>query len=90
MVNVPETTGYSLDMICLAENPTWIIPQNGKYLVQTVSENSLSKRKSYNLFATTVNKSFEEKKNRWHMTFGCTNQRVTHVSAHPFLYHEEK
>lgn len=88
MINVPETTGYSLDMICLTENPTWLIPRDGKYLVQTVAEHSLSKTKSHNLFATTVNKLYDEKKGKWHMAFGCTNQRVTHVSAQPFSYNE--
>lgn len=88
MLNVSENKGYSIDMVCLAENPEWLIPRDGKYLVQTVAEHELSKTKSHGLFATTVNKHYDEKKKKWYMTFGCTNQRVTHVAAQPFSYHE--
>jgi hypothetical protein len=85
MLNVSENKGYSIDMVCLTENQEWLIPIDGKYLVQTITE-----RKSHNLFATTVNRHYDEKKKKWYMTFGCTNQRVTHVSALPFSYHEKK
>ena len=88
MLNTPETKGYSIDMISLSENPEWLIPKDGKYLVQTVAELTIAKTKSYGLFAITVNKHYDEKKEKWYMTFGCTNQQVTHVSAQPFQYNE--
>jgi hypothetical protein len=88
MINVPETTGYSLDMISLAENKEWFIPRDGKYLIQTVSESKFHPNKTYNLFATNVTKTYDEKKGKWHMSFDCNNQVVTHISAQPFSYNE--
>jgi hypothetical protein len=83
MLNLSENNGYSIDMLCLVENPEWIIPRDGKYLVQTVSN-----RKSHNLFVTTVNRHYDEKKKKCYMSFDCNNQVVTHISAQPFSYQE--
>lgn len=74
-----------LQLIDLSEDPNFVIPRDGKYLVrrETTSGKSVNGiHRSVHYFDCHVTKHFDEKKNVWRNTFDC-HGLVTHVSSEP-------
>ncbi len=76
---------FFIELVSLAENPNFVIPKDGKYLVrrETCTDKTVNGvYRSVNYFDCRVTKHFDEKKKVWRNTFDC-HGLVTHVSPEP-------
>lgn len=76
---------FFIEMINLEQNPNFVIPKDGKYLVRREATTDKSVNGSYrsvNYFDCRVTKHFDEKKKIWKNSFDCAGI-VTHISPEP-------
>ena len=80
------TTNYGINMISLTDNPNFVIPKDGTYLVQTYSVYGPGFKHSHWL-TTYVSKHENSKTGVWHNSYSCSGT-VTHVSEQPLKCEE--
>ena len=75
----------NLSLVDLKENPQFVVPEDGKYLVRverTTNGTVNGKYSSNAYFDCRCKRHFDNKRNVWTNSFDCTGE-VTHVSITP-------
>jgi hypothetical protein len=75
----------NISLVNLQENPHFVVPQDGKYMVRvtrTTDKTVNGHYTSVNHFDCRVKPHLDTKRNIWLNSFDCTGT-VTHVSSHP-------
>jgi hypothetical protein len=70
----------NINLISVEENPHWVVPKDGIYLVRVTRKLRNSPHTINKYFDTDVTRKFDTSKNIWHNSFGCFGT-VTHISS---------
>ncbi len=68
----------NIELISLIDTPDHVVPEDGHYIVKTISTGPLG---IIHFFGTNVTR--HQKNGNWYNSFGCSNQVVVAVSKFP-------